>query len=491
MKEQIEKLRTQQGLSIRKIAQALDIHRNTVRKCLPEGDPHKKDPQTSQEAPETWDQTIDWNEVHLEVGKGVGLNILHQEIAPEVPYIRFWRSYHRLFPKTPEATLVLKHKPGEKVHIDYTDGISIFDPKTGKETKTQLFVGTMAFSSYFYAEFCLDQKQATFLKAQENMWKFFGGATPYLIVDNLKSGVTKAHLYDPDVNPTYCDFANHYNFAVLPARPYTPRDKAPVESSNNFIQQGFYQEFRHRKFTSLFELNRTFHQWMEKAQHKVMKDHGLSRWERFQKEKELLKELPNTPFEITEWRSAKVHPDCHIQVQKNFYSVPFHYIAQIVRVRLTQNTLEVFNQDHESIACHVRRYGKHQYATHNAHYPEQKLSLALFDVKQAQRKANEIGEKTSKLVQQLLAGEHPLKYLRRSQGILRLSRKYSKASLEYACDMALKFKRPRLNYIQDCAQHFEKNGNRPRLTAPHRDPNTLHLTEQVKSLTHQNTYERK
>ncbi len=123
--------------------------------------------------------------------------------------------------------MVLKRQAGEKIHIDYTDGISIYDAKTGKELKTQLFVGTLAFSSYFYAEFCWDQKQASFLKVQENMWRFLGGVTPYLVVDNLKSGVSKAHLYDPDVNPTYCDFANHYNFAVLPARPYTPRDKAP------------------------------------------------------------------------------------------------------------------------------------------------------------------------------------------------------------------------------------------------------------------------
>ena len=122
-------------------------------------------------------------------------------------------------------TIRLHHKPAEKTQIDFCDGLFLTDPVTGNKTLTQFFLGVLPFSSYFFGEFVLDQKLATFIGVQSRMFAYFGGITPYVVVDNLKSGVNKADLYDPDVNPTYCDFANHMGFAVVPARPRKPRDK--------------------------------------------------------------------------------------------------------------------------------------------------------------------------------------------------------------------------------------------------------------------------
>ena len=114
------------------------------------------------------------------------------------------------------------HKAGEKTQIDFCDGVPITDPLTGKTTSTQFFCGVLPFSSYTFGEFVPNQKLATFIGVQERMFAYFGGVTPYVVVDNLKSGVHRAHLYDPDVNATYCDFSNHAGFAVLQARPRTP-----------------------------------------------------------------------------------------------------------------------------------------------------------------------------------------------------------------------------------------------------------------------------
>ena len=116
-------------------------------------------------------------------------------------------------------TIRLDHKPAEKTQIDFCDGLFITDRVTGNKTLTQFFLGVLPFSSYFFGEFVLDQKLSTFIGVQSRMFAYFGGITPYVVVDNLKSGVHKADLYDPDVNATYCDFANHMGFAVLPARP--------------------------------------------------------------------------------------------------------------------------------------------------------------------------------------------------------------------------------------------------------------------------------
>jgi transposase len=106
------------------------------------------------------------------------------------------------------------------------------------------------------------------------MFAYFGGITPYVVVDNLKSGVYRADLYDPDVNPTYCDFANHMGFAVLPARPYKARDKGSGESHIGVVQRGFFQEVRNRVFYSLQELNKALRDYLHRLNHEVMKDYG-------------------------------------------------------------------------------------------------------------------------------------------------------------------------------------------------------------------------
>lgn len=171
-----------------------------------------------------WIQAVDWNYVREEVyGKGTTIKQIHREVAPEVPYLNFWRAVRDQVPRQAspsEITIRLHHKAGEKTQIDFCDGIAITDTKTGKRTSTQIFCGVLPFSSYTFGEFVLDQKLSTFIGVQERLFAFLGGVTPYVVVDNLKSGVHRAHLYDPDVNPTYCDFANHIGFAVLPARPF-------------------------------------------------------------------------------------------------------------------------------------------------------------------------------------------------------------------------------------------------------------------------------
>jgi hypothetical protein len=188
------------------------------------------------------------------------------------------------------------------------------------------------------------------MKAVENIFYAFGGVTPYAVFDNLKGAVTRAHIYDPEVNKGFCQFANHWGFAVLPARPYRPQDKGSVERAIGVIQQGFFNEVRNRVFYSLRELNEALWDYLRKLNQAPMKDWGVSRDERFENEKALLKPLPQSPYEISEWRSAKVHPDCHIQVDKRFYSVPFKWVGKTVQVRLSQSRVEIFSEESEPLA---------------------------------------------------------------------------------------------------------------------------------------------
>ena len=473
MQAQIKRM-AEQGYSIRSIARVLQISRKTVRKYL-EG------AATEDSEPAAWIGAVDWDYVRKEVyGGGTTIKQIHAEVAPEVSYINFWRAFREKVPQKAspsEVTIRLHHKPGEKVQIDFCDGIPITDRLTGKTTKTHLFCGVLAFSSYAFGEFVLNQKLSTFIGVQERMFAYLGGVTPYVVVDNLKSGVHRAHLYDPDVNPTFSDFANHQGFAVLPGRPRKARDKAAGESNIGVIQRGFFQEVRNRTFYSLAELNAAFRNYLERLNHAVMKDYGISRAQRFEQEKKLLRPLPASRFELREWRHPKVHPDCHIQVDKNFYSVPFVYVKQKVRVRVTEKLIEVFNQDDQPIAVHRRLNGTGLFSTFDAHYPEAKLSVARFEVHHAQEQAQRLGPHVEQLVQELLSGNHPLRHLRRVQGILRLGKSHpiTPEALDHACQQALTFRKTRLAYVKACALYFIAHGRRPHGVSPQRRLDSVHL----------------
>jgi transposase len=468
------KIMSEQGHSIRTIARVLKLSRRTVRKYL-------EPALSAREKAGGWEGEIDWEYVRQEVnGNGTTIKQIGREVAPEIEYVKFWRAYWEYaspVASPSDVTIRLDHKPGEKVQVDFTDGLWVTDRATGNKTLTQFFLGVLPFSAYVFGEFVLDQKLPTFIGLHERMFAYFGGMTPYLVVDNLKSGVHRAHLYDPDVNPTYCDFANHMGFAVLPARPRKARDKASGESHIGVLQRDFYQRVRNHVFYSLEELNAVLRRYLENLTQEVMKDYGVSRAQRFAQEKKYLKPLPSSRFELSEWRGAKVHPDCHIQVDKNFYSVPFVYVGQSVRVRLSEKIVEVFTDDGQALAAHSRLHGIGKFSTFDAHYPEHKLSVARFEVHHAKEQAKKIGPNVEKLVEHLLSSEYPLRHLRRVQGILRLVKSHSitPEALNHACQRALLFNKTRLAYIKDCAVYFVAHGQRPTLAAPQRKADSVHL----------------
>jgi len=468
-------------VGIKKIAIALRISKNTVRKILRQSVEEK----TSEAPVPDWASSVNWEQVRESVGRGVPVNILHRENVDSkaVSYIKFWRYYRLKNPASKSVTMVLSHKPGERTYFDFADGINIVDARTGNIKKTQLLCGVLAFSSLTFGEFVEDQKLPTMLRGMESVFKYFGGITPYLTVDNLKSGVARAHLYDPDVNPTFVDFANHWGFAVIPARPYSPRDKGKNESAIGVIQRQFYQEVRERTFYSLKELNVEFRKYCDRLNWDKMKDHGgVTRRERFANEQTLLKPLALQDYEITTCRDAKVHSDCHVQVEKNFYSVPHVFVGRRVRVRIKAKLIEIFDEALNVLAVHVRLTGSGKYSTVEAHYPEAKVQASRFEIKYVKAEALKIGPETVKLIDDIVGGEYPLRYLRRAQGILRLvqSGQVKALSLEYASRQALLFNKTHYGYVKSAAEHFDANGNRPASvkSAPIRSLDEINLHNQ-------------
>lgn len=476
------------GHKMRKIARALNISRNTVRRYLRDAKPVEAAPAVNDVNKESlspspsptplpaWALAIAWDQVVSARRRGVALNQLFDEYQPAISYSRFCRVLRSQLQKPAATALRLEHTPGERAQIDFADGLCLIDPLTGALTKTQLFCGVLPFSSYTFAEFVRDQKLPTFIRCHENMWAFFSGVTPYVVIDNLKAGLSKAHRYDPETNPTYCDYGNHAGFAVLPARPYTPRDKAAVEAAIGVLQRTFYQKYRDYKFYALEELNQKLREFLAEFNAREMREKGVSRSEMFLTEKSKLLPLPIEPYEIVDWRQAKVHPDCCVQVLYNFYSVPFRYVGQHVRVKVSSRLVEVFSSDGERLSCHQRLTGKGKVEFEPAHHPPKRMQEQSFEVQKAKTLAARVGPKTKELIELQLGGDRPLRHLRRVQGILRLiDAGVSHDSMEYASSQALTFCRYQVAYIKRCAENHAAIGSRPRLAVPRRDPNTIHL----------------
>jgi len=481
MQNQIFELNTQ-GFKIRRIAKILNISRNTVRSILRKN--IVDEPTVSLATPEPVTLKIDWQKVATEHNKGVQLKTLWQELDPGISYWAFWRSFQKNSPPELKVTIRLHHNPGEKIFFDFTNGLFLTDPKSGQKIKTQLFVGIMPFSSFTCGEFVMDQKQATFTKAMENIFHHLGGVPRYSVIDNFKGGVTRAHLYDPDINQGFTEFANHWGFAVLPARPRKPKDKAAVEGGIGLIQRQFYGEVRNRTFYSLAELNEKFREFLARLNSSPMKDHGeASRLDRFENEKQNLLPLKNNNFEISTWKTCKVHPDCHIQVERKFYSVPYQLVGQTVKVRLSQNMIEIFSEATDPIAVHAKIKGTQRASTLDSHYPQEQIAVARFEVKHALALAEKVGPKTFELIDGLFKIDHPLKFLRRTQGILRLVQKneISHKDLEYAASQALLFNRPQFGYIKSAALYHKSGGTKIRVVVPIRDANTVFLHNQQQS----------
>jgi transposase len=474
MQDQVRHLFHNEGHKIRSIAKALKLSRNTVRAILREA------PGTGDAKPVPWwAVAVDWEKVKREYHRGVTLKVLHQESAPDITYKVFWHYFRGLVPTALDViTVRLEHKPAEKTFFDFADGIDIVDRKTGARSSTQLFSAVLPFSSLLAGEFVSDQKQPTLIRAVENAFYEIGGVTPNIVVDNLRSAVRKSHLYDPDVNQTFVEFSNHWGFAVLPARPYKPKDKAAVEAGIGVTQRQFYNEVRERTFYSLEELNTAYRAFKRRLNASPMKDHGdLSRNERFSAEKPFLKAVPAERYELAIWKTARVHPDCHVQVERRFYSVPYVFVGREVRVRIRAKLIEIFGDDTDAISVHPRLFGSDRASTLDAHYPEEKIAVARFEVRSALTTAKKIGPQTHTLVESLVQGSHPLRHLRRIQGILRLVRSgiVKSSSLEYAAEQAMRFNKKQFGYVKQAAIFFENGGSRPRLLTPQREAADLFL----------------
>jgi transposase len=365
----------------------------------------------------------------------------YQQTSPEgVGYSRFC-SLLREYQKTLKYSLRQEHKGGEKVFLDFGQGLDLVDPQTGESVTTNLFVAAWGASNYTYVHAVLRQDVANWISVNVGAMTFFGVSPRILVPDNLKAAVTKPCYYEPQVHPAFLDFSRHYQTLVMPARPRKPKDKAKVENAVKLAKRWILARLRNRIFTSLHEMNETIAPLLEKFNNKLMKKIGKSRRELFEAlDKPHALPLPEKAYEYADWKPVKAGPDYHVEYERHYYSVPYTHIHRQLEVRATALVVEILHRG-ERLASHARSYQKHGYTTVMEHRPPAHQKYLLWTPERIKTWAQKSGEAVSALVCEIMARrEFPETAYRSCLGIIRLAQRFPVERLNAACSRALTFR---------------------------------------------------
>ncbi len=354
-------------------------------------------------------------------------------------YTQFCEHYWR-WRKKLDYCMRQEHRGGEKLFIDYSDGLSIVDMVTGEFILTQLFVAVWGASNYTYAEATMSQTLPDWIGSHKRAFEYFGCVPRVLVPDNLKSGVSKACKYEPELNPTYSDMAEHYGCAVLPARPRKPRDKAKVENGVLIAQRWILAVLRHRTFYSLAELNTAIRECLERLNSRPMRRLKKSRRELFETlDRPNALPLAQRPYDYAEWYKAKAQLNYHIEVDRHYYSVSYQLLHERLDIRLTATIVEAFHKG-ERVAAHVRSHVKGGYTTLPEHMPPSHRYYAEWNPARFIQWAGKTGEATARLVEKVLSTRpYPEQGYKACLGIINLTRDYEPVRVEAAARRALEF----------------------------------------------------
>jgi len=390
----------------------------------------------------------DYAHIHHELKrKGVTLQLLWAEYVERhgdnaLRYTQYCHRY-RQWRQAQKRSMRQLHRAGEKLFIDYCGPtVAVVDRSSGEIRQAQVFVAVLGASNYTFAEATWSQELPNWIASHQRAFRFFGGVPELLVPDNLLSAVTKACRYVPEPNQSYLEMARHYHTAILPARPYKPKDKAKAEAGVQLVERWILARLRHHTFFSLGELNQAIQALLEELNTRAFQKLPGSRRSQFESlDKPALKPLPQSAYEYAEWKQAKPGIDYHIEVNKHFYSVPHRWVGRILDVRTSSAIVEIFHRG-QRIASHPRAH-KHGFSTVDEHMPKSHRAHRQWSPGRFLNWAQAIGPATLEVVKrQLQHRAHPEHGYRACLGLLNLARRYSKPRLEAACERALMIHSP-------------------------------------------------
>jgi transposase len=415
-------------------------------------------PQSDPQASRTF-ELPNWGDIHQELKrKGVTKQLLWEEYIQQYPN----RSYsypqycflYRNWLKKQKRSMRQTHQGGDKLFVDYAgQTVPIVNGDTGEVRFAQVFVAVLGASNYTFCEATWTQGLADWLNSHARALEFIGGVPRLIVPDNLKSGVTKACRYDPDLNPSYQQFAAHYSTAIMPARPRKPRDKAKVEVGVQIIERWILARLRHHSFFSLAELNQCIRALLIEANSKPFKQLKGNRQQWFESlDKPALMSLPKHHYQYTDIKRVKVNVDYHIQYDQHLYSVPHHLVGEKLELHAKDQLIELYFHNRR-ITSHVRKY--HSGMTTVAdHMPVKHEKHHRWTPGRLMNWAQNLGDEVLLWVQSLLKQkQHEQQAYRACLGLLNLSRRYSPQRLNHACAIANRNGLYRLKQIKSILQN--------------------------------------
>jgi transposase len=451
------------GLSERQVARSLNISRSTVKdyraraekaglvwplpEALTEEALEQKlfAPLVCVEAPAKALPDCDYIYRELKAHKKFNLTLdqLWREYREQHPdgyqYSQFCQLYRDYRSKL-DYSMRQDHKGGEKLFVDYGEGLSLIDPQSGDRIKTELFVAVWGASTYTFAEATLTQQLPDWIGSHVRAFEYFGCCPKIVVPDCLKSAVSRACRYEPDINPTYADMASHYGVCVIPARPARPKDKAKVENGVLIAKRWILSVLRHRKFYALVDLNTAIGALLEQLNNRALRKLKQSRRQLFGLfDQPNALALPEKSYEYADWKTATANIDYHIDIDRHYYSVPFELKGEKLHVRYTDHTVEAFLKG-QRIACHVRSFVPGAHTTVKEHMPPAHQKHLEWTPSRFIRWGETIGPHTARLIAAIIESRaHPEQGYRSCMGILHLEKHFPKQRLENASLRALKF----------------------------------------------------
>ena len=398
--------------------------------------------------------------LHLELRRvGVTLQLLHLEYLEQHPngfrYTAFCGHYSAWHARQ-KLTMRQVHRAGEKLFVDYSGNKPrIVDPQTGEVSEVELFVAVLGASNFTYAEATHTQTIPDWIGSHVRALHELGGVPKVIVPDQLKSGVTMSCRYEPGVQRTYAEMACHYGTTILPARPRSPRDKAKVEVGVLIAQRWVLAKIRNQTFFSLDALNERIAELVDAINERRMRVYGASRRELFERlDKPVLGPLPAERFVTSEWKTAQINIDYHIEFDHHLYSAPSTLARQKVDVRATVSTVEIFLLNGERVASHARSRARGKHTTTPEHMPKAHQAHAEWSPSRILAWAGTIGPETAKLAEAILAARpHPEQGYRSCLGILRLSKKYGAERVEIACGRAMAVGARSYRHVESILKH--------------------------------------
>lgn len=355
---------------------------------------------------------------------------------------QFSEHYNRWCRKV-NPVMHISHKAGDKLYVDYAGKtLQLVDQESGEVSEVQFFVAILGSSQYTYAEATASQSKEDFITSVENALHFFGGVPAAIVPDNLKSAVIKSNKYEPTLNETFYDFAEHYGTTILPARSYKPRDKSLVEGMVKILYTRVYSALRDKTFFSLKEINEAIREALETHNSTKFSGRPYSRKDLFNDiEKQALSPLPQRHYELKQQSFATVMLNGHVLLSqdKHYYSVPYQFIRKKVKLLYSGSQVEVFYK-YNRIALHQRVRKPFDYTTITEHLASTHKFITEWTPGRFINWAESIDENVKGYIIRILEKkQHPEQAYKSCMGVLSFVKKVGAQRLTNACKRAIEY----------------------------------------------------